>query len=144
MSFKGIYYHSLDDKNRLIIPAKFRNELGEYFVVTKGLDGCLSVYTTDRWDQMIDRLSEIPSTKKDARAYLRILTSNAIDCSLDNQGRIQLSQHLVATADIKKKCVILGVAERLEIWPEEVWEKFNEEASQVYEELAESITEDLQ
>ena len=142
--FIGQYRHNLDAKNRLIVPAKFRDGLGESFVVTKGLDGCLSIYTADKWTDMISQLERIPSTKKEARQYLRSLTSKAVECSLDNQGRIQLPQFLLATADITKSCVVVGVADHVEIWPEEAWDSYDEDASSSFETVAETLTEFLQ
>jgi MraZ protein len=142
--FIGQYRHNLDSKNRLIIPAKFRDSLGESFIVTKGLDGCLTVYTNEDWEVMIKKLTQIPSTKKEARLYLRNIASKATECQLDSQGRIQLPQFLIATADIKKSCVILGVADHVEIWPEETWDSYDEEASESFETVAESLTEFLQ
>ena len=142
--FIGQYRHNLDAKNRIIVPAKFRDGLGEGFVVTKGLDGCLSIYTAERWTEMISRLERIPATKREARQYLRSLTSKAVECSLDNQGRIQLPQFLLATASIQKSCVVVGVADHVEIWPEETWDSYDEEASESFETVAESLTEFLQ
>ena len=142
--FIGQYRHNLDAKNRIIVPAKFRDGLGEVFVVTKGLDGCLSIYTDERWSEMITSLERIPATKKEARQYMRSLTSKAVECSLDNQGRIMLPQFLLATANIKKSCVVVGVADHVEIWPEETWDSYDEEASESFETVAESLTEFLQ
>ena len=142
--FIGQYRHNLDAKNRIIVPARFRDGLGEELVVTKGLDGCLSIFTADKWTEMIGRLERIPATKREARQYLRSLTSKAVECSLDNQGRIQLPQFLIATANIKKSCVIVGVADHVEIWPEETWDTYDEEASESFETVAESLTEFLQ
>ena len=142
--FIGQYRHNLDAKNRIIVPAKFRDGLGEVFVVTKGLDGCLSIYTDERWSEMIASLERIPATKKEARQYMRSLTSKAVECSLDNQGRIMLPQFLLATANIKKSCVVVGVADHVEIWPEEAWDSYDEEASESFETVAESLTEFLQ
>lgn len=142
--FIGQYRHNLDAKNRIIVPAKFRDGLGEAFVVTKGLDGCLSIYTADKWAEMIGRLERIPATKREARQYLRSLTSKAVECSLDNQGRIQLPQFLIATAAIRKGCVVVGVADHVEIWPEETWDSYDEEAAASFETVAESLTEFLQ
>ena len=141
--FIGQYQHNLDTKNRLIIPVKFRDGLGDSFVVTKGLDGCLTIYTLDEWESMLERLSEIPTERKVARQYLRTLTSNAIECSLDNQGRIQLSQPLIAETDLKKSCIIIGVASHVEIWPEEHWNEYEEEAAESFEDIAEELTEYL-
>jgi MraZ protein len=144
MMFMGQFRHNLDSKNRLIIPVKFREPLGANFVVTKGLDGCLSVYTAEKWESMISRLAQIPATKKEARMYLRTLTGNAMECDLDNQGRIQLPQFLVSLAHFTKSCVIVGVADHVEIWPEEQWDTYDDLASESFESIAESLTEYLQ
>ena len=142
--FMGEYRHSLDAKNRMIIPAKFRDELGNTFVVTKGLDGCLTVYTSSQWTKIIEKLEKLPTTKKEARQYVRYLTSKASECELDGQGRIQLPQVLVAAADIKKKCVVVGAADHVEIWSEERWNAYEEEAAESFESIAETLTEYLQ
>lgn len=142
--FMGEYRHSLDAKNRLIVPAKLREELGSSFVVTKGLDGCLAVYTQERWLSMLAKLNQIPSTKKEARSYVRSLTSKALECSLDNQGRIQLSQYLIAAAAIEKACVIIGASDHVEIWSEARWTEYEEQADESFEMVAESLTEFLQ
>jgi len=138
--FMGEYRHNLDAKNRVIIPAKFRDGLGEDFVVTKGLDGCLSVYTMEKWEEILGKLSKIPATMKDARKYIRELSSKALITSLDNQGRAQLTQYLLNTADITKAVVIIGVADHIEIWSEERWDSYDEEAAESFEAVAESLT----
>ena len=143
MMFKGQFRHTLDSKNRLIIPAKLRDGLGESFTVTKGLDGCLSIYTQDRWEAMISKISMIPGTKKEARMYLRVLTGNATDCTLDSQGRIQLPQNLVTYAGIDHSCVIIGANDYVEIWSEERWQKYNADTAENFDDLAESLTEYL-
>ena len=142
--FMGEYRHSLDAKNRMIIPAKFRDELGNTFVVTKGLDGCLTVYTSSQWTKIIEQLEKLPTTKKEARQYVRYLTSKASECELDGQGRIQLPQVLISAADIKKKCVVVGAADHVEIWSEERWDAYEEEAAESFESIAETLTEYLQ
>ncbi|MCR5795790.1 MAG: division/cell wall cluster transcriptional repressor MraZ [Solobacterium sp.] len=142
--FMGEYRHSLDAKNRLIVPAKLRDELGSSFVVTKGLDGCLAVYTQERWLAMLAKLNQIPSTKKEARSYVRSLTSKALECTLDNQGRIQLSSYLIAAAAIEKACVIIGASDHVEIWSEARWTEYEEQADESFEMVAESLTEFLQ
>ena len=142
--FVGKYQNSIDSKSRLIIPAKLRDGLGESFTVTKGLDGCLSIYTQDRWEAMISKISMIPGTKKEARMYLRVLTGNATDCTLDSQGRIQLPQFLVAQAHIEKNCVIVGVADHIEIWSEEQWDAYEDLASESIDSVAETLPEYLQ
>lgn len=142
--FMGEYRHSLDAKNRIIIPAKFREELGNTFVVTKGLDGCLTIYTESEWEKIIEQLEKLPTTKKEARQYVRYLTSKASECEIDGQGRIQLPQVLVNSAEMKKKCVVVGTADHVEIWAEERWNAYEEEASESFESIAETLTEYLQ
>jgi MraZ protein len=141
--FMGEFRHSLDSKNRIIIPAKFRDELGSTFVVTKGLDGCLTVYTSQQWEGVMKQLEQLPATKHETRMYIRSLTANAAECEFDSQGRIQLPSNLVRQAEIAKQCVIIGAADHVEIWAEERWDKYSEEASGSFEDIAESLTEFL-
>ena len=96
--FMGEYRHSLDAKNRMIIPAKFRDELGNTFVVTKGLDGCLTVYTSSQWAKIIEQLEKLPTTKKEARQYVRYLTSKASECELDPILHEEIVQRAVELA----------------------------------------------
>lgn len=119
----GEYHHNIDDKNRLIIPSKFREELGNEFVITRGLDGCLFVYSMDEWNKVMNKLKTLPFTKKGARTFMRFMLSAASICEFDKQGRINLVNSLINYAEIKKECVIIGVNDRLEIW---AVEKFNE------------------
>ena len=119
----GEYHHNIDDKNRLIIPSKFREELGNEFVITRGLDGCLFVYSMDEWNKVMNKLKTLPFTKKDARTFMRFMLSAASIWEFDKQGRINLVNSLINYAEIKKECVIIGVNDRLEIW---AVEKFNE------------------
>lgn len=142
--FMGEYRHGLDSKNRMIIPARFRDELGSTFVLTKGLDGCLTIYTESQWTAMIEKLEKLPNTKRETRLYIRGLTSKAIECSLDTQGRIQLPQFLVNEAAIVKQCVVIGAADHVEIWSEDRWNAYDQEASDSFEDIAESLTEFLQ
>lgn len=112
----GEYHHNIDDKKRLIIPSKFREEIGDKFVVTRGLDGCLFVYSLDNWEKIISKLKTLPFTKKDARVFMRFFLSAASICEFDKQGRINLVNSLIEYAKIEKECVIIGVNDRLEIW----------------------------
>lgn len=141
--FLGEYRHSLDAKNRLIMPAKFRNLLSETFYVTKGLDGCLAVYREDTWQEKMADLQKLPTTNKKVRQYIRAITSKATDVSLDSQGRLTLPPFLLELAGIEKKCVIVGVSNYLEIWNEETWDAFDEEADASFEEDAEELTQFL-
>ena len=119
----GEYHHNIDDKNRLTIPSKFRYELGEKFIVTRGLDGCLFVYPMDEWNKIIEKLQTLPFTKKDARAFLRFFLSGATECEFDRQGRINISTPLADYAGLKKECIVIGVNDRIEIWSKESWEQ---------------------
>ncbi len=139
--FMGEFRHSLDAKNRLIIPARMREDLGDSFVVTSGLDGCLTVYTMEHWERIIEGLSRLPSTKREARQYIRHITSKATECSFDSQGRIQLPQNLVTAAGIMKKCAVIGAADHVEIWAEEKWDTYDAEIAASFEEAAENLTE---
>ncbi|MGN1323754.1 MAG: division/cell wall cluster transcriptional repressor MraZ [Bacilli bacterium] len=112
----GEFHHNIDDKNRLIIPAKFRDEIGDKFVLTRGLDGCLFIYSLSNWEKIVDKLKNLPFTKKDARTFMRFFLSGATICEFDKQGRININTSLIEYAKIKKECAIIGVNDRLEIW----------------------------
>ena len=137
--FMGEFHHNIDDKSRIVLPSKFRDELGESFVVTRGLDGCLFVYSKEEWVNIVNRLKKLPFTKKDARTFLRFFLSGATECQFDKQGRVALPQPLVSYANIEKECVIIGVNDRLEIWSES---KFNTLLEENYDNISD-IAEDL-
>ena len=122
-AFKGEYSHSIDAKGRLIVPAKFRELLGDQFVVTKGFDGCLFVFAQDGWDQFEEKLQALPMDKPEARMLGRFFISGAIDAEVDKQGRILLPTNLLQHAKIEKEAVIAGVGNRVEIWSEDNWAK---------------------
>lgn len=121
--FMGEYHHTIDEKGRVILPSKIRYDLGESFVVTRGLDNCLFVYPKDEWTEIINKYKSLPNTK-DARNFMRFFLSGATILEFDKQGRINIPDILVKFADLKKDCVIIGVNERLEIWSKENWENF--------------------
>lgn len=137
--FCSEYQYSLDPKGRLFIPAKFRAVLGEKFIVTKGLDKCLFVYTEAEWQKIEENLRELPFTKADARAFSRLFFSGAVECTPDKQGRIVLPVNLRAHAELKDEVVIIGVSNRVEIWSKENWEGYRTEATNNYEKLAENL-----
>ncbi len=141
--FIGEYRHNLDNKNRVIVPAKFREELGDTFVVTKGLDGCLTIYTTVQWTMLLEKLQKLPSTKRETRLYIRSLTSKATECECDTQGRIKLPPYLLAEGGLEKECVIVGVAEHVEIWNPQSWEGYCQQADESLEDIAEQLTDFL-
>ena len=135
----GEYNHNIDSKGRLILPAKFRTELGERFIVTKGFDGCLYGYSVEEWRAIEEKIKTLPLvTGKDARNFTRFFFSSAIECEIDSQGRILISQNLREFAELKKEVVIIGVSSRIEIWSKEKWDEYNE--SQDSEDIAEKMT----
>ena len=120
--FMGEYNHSIDAKGRVIVPARFREELGEHFVLTKGLDGCLSIYGQDEWKKLEERLMALPMTNANARKFTRFMISGACDCEVDKMGRILIPQSLRSAAGLTKDVVISGVGTRIEIWDRERWQ----------------------
>ncbi len=121
--FKGEYSHSVDAKGRIIMPAKFREILGDVFVVTKGLDGCLFVYPNDEWKNIENKFREIPLTTKDARKFSRFFFAGAADCEVDKQGRVLIPSILREFAGLNKEVVLVGVLNRIEIWSRERWQE---------------------
>lgn len=137
--FMGEFQHSLDDKGRLIIPAKLREGLGERFIVTRGLDRSLFVYPLSEWQILEEKMKTLPTTQADTRAFVRMFFSGAVDCEPDKQGRISLPQHLRDHAQIQRDLYILGVSTRIEIWSREIWEEYSQKAEESYETLAEKV-----
>ncbi|MBP5661503.1 MAG: division/cell wall cluster transcriptional repressor MraZ [Lachnospiraceae bacterium] len=137
--FKGEYNHTIDEKGRLIIPAKFREELGNEFVVTRGLDGCLFGYNNSEWEVFEGKLRALPLTNKDARAFQRYMLAGAASVEIDKQGRILLPQSLRTFAGLEKDVVLIGVAGRIEIWNKDIYEKAS--AVDDMEEIAEKMSD---
>jgi MraZ protein len=137
--FKGQYNHTIDTKGRLIVPSKFREILGDSFVVTQGLDGCLFVYPQEEWENIEKKFQEIPLTTKDARKFSRFFFAGAADCEVDKQGRILIPSHLRDHAALQKDVVLVGVLSRIEIWSKERWlgENEYEDMDEVAEHMAE-------
>jgi len=137
--FMGEYQHTIDSKGRLIMPAKFREELGESFVLTRGLDNCLFVYPLPEWAALEKKLKALPFTRSDARAFTRFFFSGATECELDKQGRVLIPNNLREHAKLQKDVVIIGVSSRVEIWSAEVWQHYCEETGVSFEDIAEKI-----
>ena len=133
----GEYEHSLDVKGRIIMPAKFRDDIGDKFIVTKGLDGCLFAFSKEEWTKFEEKLSTLPISNKDARTFTRFFFAGAIDCELDKQGRFLISSNLREFAGFSKDVVIVGMNSRLEIWSKEKWEDCNDNLSA--DEIAEKM-----
>ncbi len=121
--FMGEYHHTIDSKGRLIIPSKIRDDLGNSFFMTRGLEGCLYVYPKSNWENIIAKYKEIPDTK-DKRYFMRIFLSGATNCELDSQGRVNIPTPLLDYAKLEKECLIIGVDDRLEIWSKDEWDIF--------------------
>ncbi len=119
--FMGEYNHIIDAKGRLIIPARFRELLGEEFILTKGLDGCLSIYPMDAWEAFETKLRALPLTNKNARTFTRFFVAGATNCELDRQGRVLVPQPLREFAGLEKEVVLTGNLNRIEIWSKEKW-----------------------
>ncbi len=139
--FMGEYRHNIDEKGRLIVPAKYRAELGESFIITKGLDRCLFVYPDAEWTALTERMKELPFTKSDARAFVRFFFSGASECSCDSQGRTVIPSNLRSYGQLDREAVIIGVGNRIEIWSGETWEEFESTAEETYEDSAEKLTD---
>lgn len=137
----GEYHHSIDDKGRLIIPSKFREELGENFILTRGLDGCLFVYPKNEWNSIVTKLKALPFTNKDARSFMRFFLSGATEVEFDKQGRINIPSPLVEAALLTKECIVIGVNDRLEIWSKDRWNNFITTNEESLSDIAENLFE---
>ena len=125
--FIGEYEHSVDAKGRVIMPAKLRDDIGEKFIITKGLDGCLFAYSLDEWTNFESKLKTLPLTNKNARDFVRFFLSGAVECEIDKQGRFLIPNNLRTYATLEKEINIIGVGTRIEIWNREKWEKYSRE-----------------
>ncbi len=139
--FTGEFLHSLDEKGRVIVPARLREGLGEKFVITRGLDHCLFAYPSEEWSRIEQKLKTLPFTRSDARAFTRLFFSGAAEVETDKQGRILLPQNLREYAGIEKEVMIIGVSNRVEVWSEQAWKKYSSEANQHFEEAAEKLVD---
>lgn len=125
----GEYVHSLDVKGRLIMPAKLRHDMGDKFIVTKGLDGCLFAFSQKEWLNFETKLKELPLSDKNARNFVRFFLAGATECETDKQGRFLIPNNLRIAANLDKEAIIIGVGTRLEIWDKATWEKCDEDIS---------------
>jgi MraZ protein len=139
--FLGEYHHSIDEKGRMIIPAKFRDALGSSFIMTRGLDRCLFVYPREEWNLLEQKLKALPLMKSDARAFTRFFFSGATECELDRQGRVNIPPNLREHANLIKETVVIGVSNRVEVWSKENWEQYNKESEQSFNEIAEKLVD---
>ncbi len=136
----GEYEHSLDAKGRLIMPAKIREDIGEKFIITKGLDGCLFGFSQNEWTNFEEKLKTLPLTNKNARDFVRFFLSGAIECEIDKQGRFLIASNLREYGALEKEAVIIGVGTRIEIWNKDKWKTYNSEENISADEIAENMT----
>ena len=135
----GEYQHNIDTKGRLIRPAKFRPDLGERFIITRGMDGCLFGFPMSSWETIHEKLKNLPLSKKDARTFTRLFYSAATEVEFDRQGRVNLPKNLIEFAKIDKECRVVGVSDRIEIWSSEQWNNFSEMNDDEFENIAEDL-----
>lgn len=139
--FIGEFKHTIDDKGRVSLPAKFRAALASGCVITRGLDRCLWVYPVDEWQNLAEKIAALPITQKNARSFSRLMLAGAIDTKPDRVGRVNLPAYLRSYAELKKEVVVVGIYNRIEIWPTEEWENFKKEMEDNGSEVAENLSE---
>ncbi len=139
--FMGEYHHNIDEKGRIVLPGKFRNDEMDKIIVTRGLEKCLYLYTEDEWNKVVTKLNRLPFTKKDARTFMRSFFAGASVCEFDKSGRINITSPLVKYAGLTKECVIIGVNDRIEIWDEELYNNYMNENANTLEAIAENLFE---
>lgn len=139
--FIGEYAHSIDAKGRIMIPSKYRSKLGDRFILTKGLDHCLFIYTLEEWSKFEEKLRNLPFSSKDARQFTRFFLSGAEECEMDTQGRILIPQNLREHANLTKEIVSIGVSNRIEIWSAETWKLYNSDDSFDPDDIAEKMAD---
>ena len=139
--FIGEYIYSIDDKKRLAIPTKFRKILGKKAVITRGLDQCLFLYPVKEWNNLAKKLSSLPLSQADARGFVRLMLTGAMDVVIDNLGRILVPDYLKEYAFLQKKVFIAGVYNRIEIWDEEKWQEYKKKTEKEVGDIAERLKE---
>jgi len=139
--FIGEHSHSIDSKGRVSIPAKYREELAQGVVITRGLDHCLWVYTKDQWESIAKKLAQLPISQKASRAFARLMLAGAWDAELDSQGRINLPEYRRKYAGVSKHVIVAGLYNRLEIWDEDKWQAYREQTEAASDQIAEGMAE---
>lgn len=139
--FIGEYFHTIDNKKRLAVPVKFRKDLGKKAVLTRGLDNCLYLYPLKEWEKMAEKLARLPISRSDSRAFSRLMLAGAMDIDLDGLGRVLIPDYLKDYAGLKKKAVIAGLYNRIEIWDEDKWQAYKKQTTKEAEKIAEKMNE---
>lgn len=138
--FIGMYENQLDTKNRMIVPSKLREELGNKVVFTKGIDNCLYLYSMDEWEKFMDKLSKLPVSDTRARKFVRNFTANAEECEVDKQGRVTIPKVLRNKVGITKELATIGCMDKIEVWSREVYDDAQDELTMNDEDIAEGMT----
>lgn len=139
--FLGEHSHSIDQKGRVSVPAKFRRRLAKGIVVTRGLDHCLWLYPKNEWEIIARKLAELPITQKKSRAFARLMLAGAWDTEVDTQGRVILPEYLRNYAGLKKHVTIAGLFNRLEVWDEDTWQEYRRRTEAESDSIAEGLAE---
>jgi len=137
----GEYQHAIDEKGRLTMPSKLREDLGDRFIIARGLENCLFVFPMPEWERLQKRLTQLSLTKSDARAFTRFLFSGATEGEFDRQGRVLIPQNLREYSSIEKDVVVIGVSTRVEIWSAQKWEDYKRRTDVSYEDIAEKLAD---
>ncbi len=137
----GEFRYNIDQKGRLMIPAKFRNRFGVEAIVTKGLESCLFVFPKDEWEKVVEKILKLPISQANSRAFTRLMLAGAFETPIDSQGRILIPEYLRNYAKLQKKVVIVGLYSRIEVWDEEIWEKYRKESESQAQEIAEKLSD---
>jgi MraZ protein len=139
--FIGEYKYLLDEKKRISIPSKFRREIGQKAIVTRGLDGCLFLYSPKEWEKLAEKLGKLPLGQADARGFQRIMLSGAMEVSIDGLGRVLIPDYLKAYANLKKKVVVVGLYNHIELWDETKWGEYQKKSDKEVGDMAERLSE---
>lgn len=139
--FLGEFKHNLDNKGRIAVPAKFRQKLDSGAVLTRGLDRCLFLFPQKEWESLAEKLTRLPISQSNSRAFVRLMLSGASDVEFDTQGRVLIPEHLRSYAGLSKKAVITGLFSRIEIWDEEGWERYKKKTESASDDIAERMGE---
>jgi len=139
--FIGEYSHTIDEKGRMSVPVKFRGALSAGCILTRGLDGCLWLYTAEKWTELADKIAALPITQKNARSFSRFIMSGAVDCMIDRAGRVNIPKYLSEYAGMKSKVVVTGMYDHIELWSEKSWAEFKKSMEENSEEVAENLSE---
>ena len=137
----GEFHHNIDEKGRLVIPTKFREELQNNFIITKGLEKCLCIYTQNSFNNLVRQIDTLSFTKKDVRTFTRFFYSSANECEMDKNGRINIVNNLKSYAELEKECIIVGVNDHAEIWNENLYNDFMKENSEIICDITENLFE---